>query len=435
MGSTFLSKWRFEAFRTSSAIRNVVGRHPSRHSCSAETSRRVAATDDPVIVKTKQLMAGSQGVISLAQGVVHWPPPQSALDAAAAALQDPAVSQYGPCDGLPQLVRALEEKVEAENGLPQHSIMVTAGANQAFVNVVLSLLDETDRVVLFAPYYFNHLMAIQMTGSAEGVVLGPCDSDTLRPNLDWLEQIMREPSPPKVVVLVNPCNPTGILLSREELERASDVCQAAGSWLVMDNTYEHFVYDDREHVCLDREHIIHIFSFSKAFGMMGWRMGYLAFKDGSGGLFDQIQKVQDTIPICPTQISMHVALQAVREGRPWVERQLTTLMGNRDVLLDALTPLGRPGRGVAKSEGAIYLWARLPQGCLDDEAVVAWLVEKHGICLIPGSSCGAPGYVRVAFGNLQPDVCKIAAARLKTGLEQLVEGRRSEIEAESAVFV
>lgn len=65
----------------------------------------------------------------------------------------------------------------------------------------------------------------------------------------------------------------GVLMSRSELERASELCRAAGSWLVMDDTYEHFVYGDREHVCLPGEHIIHIFSFSKAFGMMGWRMG------------------------------------------------------------------------------------------------------------------------------------------------------------------
>jgi len=66
---------------------------------------------------------------------------------------------------------------------------------------------------------------------------------------------------------------------------------------------------------------------------------------------------------------------------------------------------------------------------------VAWLVEKHGICLIPGSSCGAPGYVRVAFGNLQPDVCNLAAARLKTGLEQLVEESNSKSEAETAAVL
>jgi aspartate/methionine/tyrosine aminotransferase len=88
--------------------------------------------------------------------------------------------------------------------------MVTAGANQAFTNIVLTLCDAKDRVVLFKPYYFNHLMALQMTGGAAEVVFGPCNPDSLHPDLDWLERQLRGPSPPKMVVLVNPCNPTGV---------------------------------------------------------------------------------------------------------------------------------------------------------------------------------------------------------------------------------
>ena len=86
---------------------------------------------------------------------------------------------------------------------------MTSGANQAFINVVLTLLDPGDRVILFVPYYFNHLMAVQMTGGADNVVHGKCDPQSWHPNLDWLEQELSQPNPPKMVVLVNPCNPTG----------------------------------------------------------------------------------------------------------------------------------------------------------------------------------------------------------------------------------
>lgn len=93
--------------------------------------------------------------------------------------------------------------------MAQHKIMVTAGANQAFVNIVLSLLDPGSRVVLFKPYYFNHLMAIQMTGSSNSVVFGPCNPQTFHPDLVWLEQQLQGPDAPKMVVITNPCNPTG----------------------------------------------------------------------------------------------------------------------------------------------------------------------------------------------------------------------------------
>lgn len=151
--------------------------------------------------------------------------------------------------------------------------------------------------------------------------------------------------------------------------------------------------------------------------------------------------------------------------------QVAGLAGNRGALLDALSPLG--GANIVGGEGAIYLFARLPEGeealfcafksawtarvaspgaaessrraghcrlpppplahaapplphrpagCEDDQAVVEWLVKKHKVCLIPGSSCGCPGHVRAAFANLRPEVCAEAAARLKAGLQELVGG-------------
>jgi aromatic aminotransferase len=87
--------------------------------------------------------------------------------------------------------------------------MVTAGANQAFVNVVLTLVDAEDSVVLFKPYYFNHLMAIQMTGGSDSVIFGPAGAG-LKPDLDWLESELNGETPPKMVVIVNPCNPAGV---------------------------------------------------------------------------------------------------------------------------------------------------------------------------------------------------------------------------------
>lgn len=90
--------------------------------------------------------------------------------------------------------------------------MITAGANQGFANLVVALLDPGDSCVLFRPYYFNHLMALQMTGGAASVVLGQCDPASWHPDFDWLEGVLTGPSPPKMVVLVNPCNPTGAAL-------------------------------------------------------------------------------------------------------------------------------------------------------------------------------------------------------------------------------
>lgn len=346
--------------------------------------------------------------------------------------------------------------------------MVAAGANQAFANVVLACLDASDAAVLFAPYYFNHLM--MLTGSGiprENVLVGPRDSAML-PDLDWLERMLfpsgkdkeengkdKKKKVPKLVVLVNPCNPTGVVLPKELLQRAADLTAKAGSWLVVDNTYDHFLYDNAEHsMPLESPNIIHVSSFSKAYGMAGWRVGWLAAHRDSG-LAPSLLKIQDTVPICAPQLSQRVALAALEgegAGAGWVAERVAGLRGNRAAVKAALAPLdafaaaeeemeaeerkdGGASSGssaaLGAARGAIYLWSRLPASLLrggtsggeqlTDSAVIEWLVKRHGVCLVPGSACGSPGRVRAAFANLEPAECERAAGRLARGVEELLE--------------
>lgn len=177
-------------------------------------------------------------------------------------------------------------------------------------------------------------------------------------------------------------------------------------------------------------------------------------------------QVQDTVAVCASQLSQHIALAALQNGGEYLQQQLSGLQENQAAIEDALSPLGTAGHGWVGGEGAIYYWAKLPAApaqrqqhsanisadadaagkdgatsaaegysstekstsdaaaaralASGDEAVVEWLIQEHGVCIIPGSACGAPGYVRVAFANLKPEQCKVAAGRLKAGLQQLV---------------
>ncbi len=409
-------------------------------------SRRIRATVPPVIVATKRLIAeggGSDRVLSLAQGVVHWGIPEEARRRATMALEGDlsTVSGYGPCEGIPELRRAIQQKLHDENGLDDVDVMVTAGANQAFMNVILSIADADSKVAVFKPYYFNHIMAIQMTEGGPGIVYGPCDAETLQPDAAWLEHELERSPDVRAVVVVTPNNPTGVIVSDAQLRRLAQITASRGVWLVVDNTYENFVYDDFSVSHITGPNVLNIFSFSKCYGMMGWRMGYIAYPMANAALADSLLKVQDTIPICPTQISQQVALGALEAGAPWIAEHVQSLAENRANAIRALEPL--EASSVAPSQGAIYLWAKLPSGTRigaaaaavsgsagsagipdpsDDEAVVAYLVKEHGVCIIPGSACGAPGYIRVAFANLQPDVCRVACDRLRAGLEAIMRG-------------
>jgi aromatic aminotransferase len=130
--------------------------------------------------------------------------------------------------------------------------------------------------------------------------------------------------------------------------------------------------------------------------------------------------VQDTIPICPTQISQLVAEEALKEGRSWVTERVGTLQRNRQLVLDALSVLGE--EAVAATEGAIYFFAKLPDG-LDDDVVVERLIKEYRVTLISGSSCGMPGYVRVAYANCTVEDCEEACSRLRSGLEAVLAER------------
>lgn len=417
-----------------------------RMATSTTTSNRVNETLDPCVVLMKQLIAKHQHlwtdkkILSLAQGVVYWTPSQAVTDAMVNAIQDPssALHSYAPDEGLPELVSEIKLKLKRENNLPSKGssednvqVIVTPGANAAYMNCVLTLLSENDLSVVFKPYYFNHVMAIQMTRGDEALLVGPID-DTGCPSVSWLKSQLEEKGGLiKMITITNPGNPTGVSLPTSKLQEIIDLCRDYGVWVVLDNTYEHFDHsrensfevknDDGSSMsgfhCFSDEHVINIFSFSKGYAMAGYRVGYVVVNTcGEEGknAYEQMVKVQDTIPICTSRISQKAALGALKEGRPWVEKKVKSLDESREAIIDALTPLEKTIGG----SGAMYFMAKLPPNVCDMD-LAEKLVERYGIAIIPGKFCGLPGWIRVCYSNLSMEECKVAAARLKNGLIDL----------------
>ncbi|EOY31370.1 Pyridoxal phosphate-dependent transferases superfamily protein isoform 2 [Theobroma cacao] len=359
---------------------------------------RVLDTDVPVMVEMPELTKGATDPIPLGKGAVYWQPPEQALEKVKQIAWEPSTSNYGTHEGLPELKDALTKK--------------------GFLNLVLTLCDVTDSVVLFAPYFFNAHMSFRMTGITN-ILVGPSNPKTLQPDADWLERILSETKPtPKLVSIVNPGNPSGNCIPEPLLKRISDICKKAGSWLVVDNAYEYFIYGSSKHSCVEGNHVINLFSFSKAYGMMGWRVGYIAYPLEAEDLRIQLLKVQDNVAICAPMISQHVALYCLDAGHEWVKNKVKTLAKNKELIMKALSPLGEDA--VIGGEGAIYLWVKLPERYLNDYEVVSWLARKYGVVVLPGSACGVNGCIRITYGAVIEEKCDIAAKRLRNGLEELV---------------
>jgi aspartate/methionine/tyrosine aminotransferase len=365
---------------------------------------------------------------------VYWKPPPMAynniLETASSPHSD--LHLYNPADGIPSLVSALKEKLAKENLLTDVNVMVTSGANQAYMNCILTLLDENKKCVLFRPYYFNHLMAIQMTvGEKDGLVVGPCVGDSGLPDVDWLqkqleEQEQQEQGRIHVVTVVDPCNPTGLKIPNTTIQRIVDLCRKHSVWLVMDITYEHFDHSSVSHdpgcfPCHNDPHVINIFSFSKGYSLAGFRVGYIAVSNAteeSRNMYHHMLKVQDTIPICASRISQIAALGSLQQGRQWVVEKVKTLDVGREAVREALSSSLET---VIGGSGAMYFMAKLPtERHHDDVEFARLLVRDYGVAVIPGSFCAAPGWIRVCYSNLEPTQCVEAAARLAEGIRNII---------------
>ncbi|OEU23311.1 PLP-dependent transferase [Fragilariopsis cylindrus CCMP1102] len=443
-------------------------------SSSFPLSNRIIHTLDPCVVKTKEWIqkytplwttGGKEngdgddekeedgGIFSLAQGIVYWKPPPSC----SIALQDAVMSMssntfddnkdhnnsdddddplslhsYSPAQGIPELVSAIQEKISTEHGMINHDVTVTVGANQAYMNCVLTIMGDNgdsgnnnnNKAIVFAPYYFNHVMAIQMCCGSESLVVGPTDMNTGYPNKEWLKQTLGNDNNIRMVTIVNPGNPTGITLSYEHVKEIVDVCRKHGVWVILDCTYEHFLNDDnikKLPTFANESHVVHLFSFSKGYSLAGYRCGYLISHKNAGEFLHHMLKVQDTIPIGPPRMSQHIALGALRQGsNKWVYKKYATLDKSREYILNAISSSLPQTLG---GSGSMYVMGKLPDDELSsiDVKFCRLLIKYYGVAVIPGSFCGLPGWIRICYANLPPSKTKIAAKRLKKGIDELTK--------------
>src|SRR5262245_31948687 len=382
-------------------------------------SRRLAAVQSPVIPVVGRWIAETPGTISLGQGVVSYGAPAEAIAAARRFGGSLTDHRYGPVEGLPDLVAALEAKLARENGIrvrPSSRVVVTAGGNLAFMNAILAITDPGDDVMLPVPYYFNHEMAIVMAGAC--VIPVPTTSEY---QLD-VEALTRAITPKtRAIVTVSPNNPTGAVYPEASLRPVSALCREPGIFHIHDEAYEYFTYGGAPHFSpgsIDdaAPHTISLYSLSKAYGMASWRVGYMVIPEG---LWDAVNKIQDTLLICAPAISQHAALAALEVGAGYARAHLASLDRLRRQIFAALGDPSVPC-DVADSRGAFYFFIRVHRE-LDPLRLVERLIREHRIAVIPGSAFGAADgcYLRVSYGALDAETVSEGVTRLTTGLRAI----------------
>jgi aspartate/methionine/tyrosine aminotransferase len=383
-------------------------------------SIRLKSVQTPIIPVIGELIRQNPGTISLGQGVVWYPPPPQAAAQLAGFLANPALNKYQAVYGIPELVGEIERKLEAENRIEVgkgSSLFVTAGANMAFINVLLSIVDPGDEVILNTPFYFNHEMAIVMA-NCRPVLVPTDDRYQLQPRL--IEAAITPRT--KAVVTVSPNNPTGAVYPESVLREVNRICRERGVYHIHDEAYEYFTYDNARHfspgsIAGSADHTISIFSLSKSYGFASWRIGYEVIPDHLSGA---VNKVQDTVLICPPVVSQYAAVGAMQAGGGWCREKLVALSEVRQIALDLLAGLGDRCL-VPEADGAFYFLIRLATE-LPSMTVVERLIREHRVAAIPGSVFGMSDgcYLRVSYGALQKETVVEGLGRLVAGLKAIL---------------
>lgn len=367
-----------------------------------KTSKSIENIIYPPIVLFKKVLQEdpryTPPLLDLTQAVPSYGPPSHLREKAAAfALETPSYF-YTQDEGLTLLREKIASRHEKKNcPVSADSVLITAGANMAFLIALKSIIEPGDEVIVPLPYYFNHDMAIKMCHGIPRYVYGK-DTDNFVPSLEEMEKAITPKT--RAMVIVSPNNPTGVIFPEERLEDLYHLCRKKGIFLIHDETYEEFDEEEYPHFSLVhmadwQNTIISIHSFSKTYSLTGLRVGYILCHEK---LLHEMMKVQDTVVICAPHFSQLLALEALHSCEDWLHEK-KHLMHNRLISFRKAFSNCRENFSLVCS-GAFFGYVK-HHFTADSRTVAHELAIKTGIHTLPGTFFG-PGqekYLRFAFGN------------------------------------
>lgn len=368
----------------------MVTAHDGRSSFDYTTISMFADSLPESVIKRLTIRARELGAVNLGQGIPSFPTPPHILEAAKAALEDPAIGVY------PNFLGELElrEAVAKRHGVDVSAVLVTVGAMEATATAILSLVENGDRVGVVTPDYCNHFPQVMLArGEAVPIPLKEADRWTL----DLLRIEAEAKKGIKLLLLTNPGNPTGYVASREELKALVTLSANHGFWIIADETYSYLTYGAPFVSLLDfwneSDRAITVRSFSKEYAMTGWRVGYMVARPETIGA---LAKVHDSLVGCVPKISQRAALAAVTGPQDFVMNNQKAYERRRAMTVEAIGEI--PGLSLPTISGAYYAFPKYT-GNRPSERVAEDLLTKAGVAVVAGEHFGngGQGHVRLLF--------------------------------------
>lgn len=351
------------------------------------------------IRKMFALAAEYDNVINLCIGEPDFETPQHIIDAGSYALNH-GYTKYVANSGLPILRKAIAEKMVAENDIQcsENNVMVTNGAGQALMSAIQCSLNPGESVIVADPYYPNYLGYFALAG-VEVIPVPTKEQEYFHLTADAIRKAIKPST--KAVLINSPSNPTGAVLSLDELKAIADLAKEKNLIVISDEPYESIVYDGRKNYSIASlpdmfERTITINSFSKTFAMTGWRVGYAVAEES---FIKAMTVMQESLTSSVNAASQYAAYVALKSEKDDVENMRKTYEERAELLSKGLNKI--KGFSFTKPEGAFYAFVNIKDTGLTSAEVSQKLIKKCQVITTPGSAFGdaGEGYIRISFAS------------------------------------
>ncbi len=362
-----------------------------------------------ILARARQLQEQGRDIFHLEVGEPDFPTPQPIIEAGLKALQK-GQTRYTPACGIPELRACIAQYYQERFDvvINPKRIIITPGASGALQLVLSAVLNPQDEVLIPDPAYPCNRHFVRLF-EANPVSIPAYAKTNYQLTVEDIKKYWTDKT--KMVMLASPSNPTGTALNSTELKALYDAVKARNGLLLVDEIYQGLLYDGEEHTALALgDDVWVINSFSKYFGMTGWRLGWIVAPEWS---LEALERLAQNVFLCPSTPAQYAALAAFTpEARAIMEHNKQVLKARRDYLLPALQELGF---GIdTQPAGAFYIYADAARFTHDAQSLCLHLLEQAGVAVTPGIDFGefeASTKIRFAYTT--------EIERLKQAVEQL----------------
>ena len=363
---------------------------------------------------SKQMQADGADVIGFAAGEPDFHTPDHIKAAADKAIAE-NITRYTPASGTIELKEAICKRMKADCGLDYmpSQVVVSSGAKHCVYIALRALIDPGDEIILPAPFWVSYLELIKMVGG-KPIVVSAGESAQFKITAEQLAAAITPKT--KALILNNPCNPTGMVYSRDEVEAIAKVCVEKDIYVISDEIYYSLLYDGRQFVSMAalgdemKKRTILVNGVSKSYAMTGWRIGYIL---ANAKVAEVMRNFISNSTGSPCSVSQAAAVAALNGPQDCVEEMRRAFEQRRDYIVERMNRID--GVSCLKPEGAFYVMMNVEKllgRTIHGEAIqssddfsTAFL--KHGlVATVPGSSFGAPDFVRWSYAASMDNIKK-----------------------------